>query len=73
MDAYVNHFLHRIRNDFPLVIVSGMDVDIIAAAKRLPGIWDGDLSAYRPKDAGGLHFNYNVSRPHHNLRPTVSS
>ncbi|KAK4444018.1 hypothetical protein QBC34DRAFT_475977 [Podospora aff. communis PSN243] len=60
MGAYVDHFLARVRSDFPLVFVMRCNLDTIAYAQRIPGnvLWDGRLDSYLPKGAGSLNFNH---------------
>ncbi|KAF5725080.1 hypothetical protein FMUND_174 [Fusarium mundagurra] len=59
MQEYVNEFLRALRADFPRVIVGNVGgPEVVAEARRMPGGgWDGNLSHYLPKKAGGIFFN----------------
>ncbi|KAK5662341.1 hypothetical protein OQA88_8251 [Cercophora sp. LCS_1] len=53
--AYVDHFLRRIRHDFPWVVVERMSPNVIVAARRLDRLTKGSEDS--PKRFG-LYFNY---------------
>lgn len=62
--SYVNHFLFRVRNDFPMVMLSDKlhNPDTLAMTVRNePGVpparWDGNLQDYKPVVATGIYFN----------------
>ncbi|KAL5586535.1 hypothetical protein FOBRF1_016405 [Fusarium oxysporum] len=59
MAEYVNEFLRALRADFPRVIVGNVGgPEVVAEARRMPGGgWDGNLSLFLPKRAGGIFFN----------------
>lgn len=64
MGEYVNTFLRTARNDFFRVVVAPLGgPEVIAEARRsvAGGNWDGNLNRYRPKYAGGIYFDANVS------------
>ncbi|KAF5648847.1 Stem cell self-renewal Piwi [Fusarium sp. NRRL 25303] len=60
MQEYVNEFLRALRADFPRVIVGNFGgPEVVAEARRMPGGgWDGNLSLFLPKRAGGIFFNH---------------
>ena len=66
MNGYADHFLYRLRRDFPSVIVGRIGLDVNAVATRMGGLMkplDTSLDNYRPKRAGRIRFNYHVSPP----------
>lgn len=64
MRGYVDHFLSRIRNNFPMVVLANRirNPDNLAQTVRKdPGLppqkWDGNLWDYKPVLATGFYFN----------------
>jgi hypothetical protein len=62
IDAYVRHFLRRVRGDFPHVIVEAMSsIETLAFINKGP--WVGDLGNFQPKPAGSISYNRSVGLP----------
>lgn len=59
MDAYVRHFLQRVRADFPMVVV-GETGSLDALASTSKGDWIGGFNNFQPKAAGSIMYNGQV-------------
>ncbi|TGJ78614.1 hypothetical protein E0Z10_g10156 [Xylaria hypoxylon] len=58
MNEYVDHFLERVRNHYPLVAVQREHDSVIAGT--IPGLGSTTLDNFYPEDAG--MFSYNIER-----------
>ncbi len=55
MGEYVEHFLGRVRVDYPLVVLDQVNIAELAAYQ--PAMWQGGLDSFAPTAAGSLYYN----------------
>ncbi len=58
MNEYVDHFLERVRNRYPLVAVHQENNKVIASTS--PGCGSTSLDDFNPEDAGMITYNIEV-------------